>query len=298
MLAPSCKIEVCPKRSRLRLALILLTNWGRQAAQNEPRRGLVAGDDRQNTFPSDAQIQKVTGTGCRIVARAPTRIDLAGGTLDIWPLYLFHPGAVTVNCAITRYAPLRCGPATPGSHTHFTGFARYASPGKFRFAGGAGARAAVRIAAAGAPGAIFSGALGGAYWPKGDHYLGSPRRGGHWRIERHGGGDLRGAQPLHNTSKWRRLGIAASPRGLDSHQPRYRGHGYSRPYGHAGSLPAGVWRRERHPSGTRGASAARNCACDVAELDAGWCFAIRGSRGSPASITGKCSCGTSMATGG
>jgi len=35
---------------------------------------------------------------------APTRIDLAGGTLDIWPLYLFHPGAVTVNAAITRYA--------------------------------------------------------------------------------------------------------------------------------------------------------------------------------------------------
>lgn len=42
----------------------------------------------------------------RIEARAPTRIDLAGGTLDIWPLYLFHPGALTVNCAITRHA--RC----------------------------------------------------------------------------------------------------------------------------------------------------------------------------------------------
>ncbi len=40
----------------------------------------------------------------RIEAKAPTRIDLAGGTLDIWPLYLFHDGAVTVNCAITRYA--------------------------------------------------------------------------------------------------------------------------------------------------------------------------------------------------
>jgi D-glycero-alpha-D-manno-heptose-7-phosphate kinase len=40
----------------------------------------------------------------RITARAPTRIDLAGGTLDIWPLYLLHPGAVTVNVAITRYA--------------------------------------------------------------------------------------------------------------------------------------------------------------------------------------------------
>jgi len=32
-------------------------------------------------------------------------VDLAGGTpLDIWPLYLFHPGAVTINAAITRYA--------------------------------------------------------------------------------------------------------------------------------------------------------------------------------------------------
>jgi D-glycero-alpha-D-manno-heptose-7-phosphate kinase len=40
----------------------------------------------------------------RIEARAPTRIDLAGGTLDIWPLYLYHEGAVTVNCAISRYA--------------------------------------------------------------------------------------------------------------------------------------------------------------------------------------------------
>jgi len=29
---------------------------------------------------------------------------LAGGTLDIWPLYLFHEGSLTVNCAITRHA--------------------------------------------------------------------------------------------------------------------------------------------------------------------------------------------------
>lgn len=40
----------------------------------------------------------------RIASRAPTRIDLAGGTLDIWPLYLYHEGAVTINCAITRHA--------------------------------------------------------------------------------------------------------------------------------------------------------------------------------------------------
>src|SRR5260221_11792718 len=43
----------------------------------------------------------------RIESKAPTRGDLAGGTLDIWPLYLFHPGAVTVNAAITRYASCR-----------------------------------------------------------------------------------------------------------------------------------------------------------------------------------------------
>jgi D-glycero-alpha-D-manno-heptose-7-phosphate kinase len=30
-------------------------------------------------------------------------VDIAGGTLDIWPLYLYHPGAVTVNFAVSRY---------------------------------------------------------------------------------------------------------------------------------------------------------------------------------------------------
>jgi D-glycero-alpha-D-manno-heptose-7-phosphate kinase len=29
---------------------------------------------------------------------------MAGGTIDIWPLYLYHPGAVTVNFAADRYA--------------------------------------------------------------------------------------------------------------------------------------------------------------------------------------------------
>ena len=40
----------------------------------------------------------------RVEARAPARVDLAGGTVDIWPLYLFHPGALTVNIAIRCYA--------------------------------------------------------------------------------------------------------------------------------------------------------------------------------------------------
>ena len=39
----------------------------------------------------------------KITSKAPCRVDLAGGTLDIWPLYLYHPGAVTVNFAVTRY---------------------------------------------------------------------------------------------------------------------------------------------------------------------------------------------------
>jgi len=39
-----------------------------------------------------------------IRASAPTRIDLAGGTIDIWPLYLSHDGASTVNAAISLRA--------------------------------------------------------------------------------------------------------------------------------------------------------------------------------------------------
>jgi D-glycero-alpha-D-manno-heptose-7-phosphate kinase len=39
----------------------------------------------------------------RIISKAPCRVDLAGGTLDIWPLYLFHDKAVTVNFAVDRY---------------------------------------------------------------------------------------------------------------------------------------------------------------------------------------------------
>src|SRR5665213_2309903 len=38
------------------------------------------------------------------VSSAPTRIDLAGGTIDIWPLYLFHEGAATLNAAISLRA--------------------------------------------------------------------------------------------------------------------------------------------------------------------------------------------------
>ncbi|MDX1982444.1 MAG: hypothetical protein SFV51_19370 [Bryobacteraceae bacterium] len=48
-----------------------------------------------------------------ITAQGPCRVDLAGGTLDIWPLYLFHANAVTVNFAVDRYT--RCSITTHDS---------------------------------------------------------------------------------------------------------------------------------------------------------------------------------------
>jgi D-glycero-alpha-D-manno-heptose-7-phosphate kinase len=42
-----------------------------------------------------------------IEASAPARVDLAGGTLDLWPLHVLHPGSVTVNLAIDRRATCR-----------------------------------------------------------------------------------------------------------------------------------------------------------------------------------------------
>jgi D-glycero-alpha-D-manno-heptose-7-phosphate kinase len=45
--------------------------------------------------------------GSFIDASAPARVDLAGGTLDLWPLHVLHPGSVTVNLAIDRRATCR-----------------------------------------------------------------------------------------------------------------------------------------------------------------------------------------------
>src|SRR5271165_5145513 len=45
-----------------------------------------------------------------ILTTAPCRADLAGGTLDIWPLYLFHPGAVSVNVALNILTACRITP--------------------------------------------------------------------------------------------------------------------------------------------------------------------------------------------
>src|SRR5688500_16883502 len=49
-----------------------------------------------------------------IESSAPPRVDLAGGTIDIWPLYLFHPGATTVNFALSLCACCRIDPRDDG----------------------------------------------------------------------------------------------------------------------------------------------------------------------------------------
>ena len=79
-----------------------------------------------------------------IESKAPTRVDLAGSTLDIWPLYLFHPGAVTLNAAISRYAHCVIETHAPGDESiklvsldtkraeNFASFAKLARTKRFR----------------------------------------------------------------------------------------------------------------------------------------------------------------------
>jgi len=74
-----------------------------------------------------------------IVSEAPCRVDLAGGTLDIWPLYLNYPGAVTLNFAINRWT--RCAIETLDSaeiHLHSSDLdaeERFSSLGELEAAG-------------------------------------------------------------------------------------------------------------------------------------------------------------------
>lgn len=52
-----------------------------------------------------------------IVAKAPCRVDLAGGTIDLWPLYLFHAGALTLNFGVKVLTTCRIS-ALPGPQIH------------------------------------------------------------------------------------------------------------------------------------------------------------------------------------
>src|ERR1039457_5850242 len=48
--------------------------------------------------------------GPTITAQLLCRADLAGGTVDLWPLYLFHPGALTLNFALEILTTCRITP--------------------------------------------------------------------------------------------------------------------------------------------------------------------------------------------
>jgi D-glycero-alpha-D-manno-heptose-7-phosphate kinase len=61
-----------------------------------------------------------------ITASAPARVDLAGGTLDLWPLHVLHPGSVTVNVAIAMFASCRVRTGAPA-------FRVFARDGAFDF---------------------------------------------------------------------------------------------------------------------------------------------------------------------
>src|SRR4051795_945949 len=61
--------------------------------------------DPGGPVPLDTHGRGMSGTGrLTITAQAPCRADLAGSTLDLWPLYLFHPGAITLNFAVNIMA--------------------------------------------------------------------------------------------------------------------------------------------------------------------------------------------------
>ncbi len=52
----------------------------------------------------------------RVTVTAPCRVDFAGGTLDIWPLGLFHRGSVTVNMAISTRVRMQVDLSAPIGH--------------------------------------------------------------------------------------------------------------------------------------------------------------------------------------
>ena len=77
-----------------------------------------------------------------IVAQAPCRADLAGGTIDLWPIYLFHPGAMTLNFAVDILTTCRITPLKGKSlhlrsldtkrEEHFESFEEVRTRKKFR----------------------------------------------------------------------------------------------------------------------------------------------------------------------
>src|SRR5438309_2066890 len=141
-----------------------------------------------------------------IESKAPTRVDFAGGTLDIWPLYLFHPSAVTVNAAISLYASCVIETNDPDDsriklvsrdikrEESFASFAALVKAKRYRLP------LLAEITKFFHAGRLYT-----------YDRFGSSRRRGHWRLQRHGRGHLRCTRPLHRGRE--------EQGGLDPHQP-------------------------------------------------------------------------------
>jgi len=54
--------------------------------------------------------RKTSGSWGEVIATACCRVDLAGGTLDLWPLYLFHENSVTLNLGVKIMTSCRITP--------------------------------------------------------------------------------------------------------------------------------------------------------------------------------------------
>ena len=71
-------------------------NDGLNAPHSQKYPGLFS-PTKTALIPSMASFRKIT-------SRAPTRVDLAGGTVDIWPIYLFLRQPTTLNLGIDLFA--------------------------------------------------------------------------------------------------------------------------------------------------------------------------------------------------
>lgn len=93
-------------------------------------------------------LKKAPGTSLveppAVVARAACRVDLAGGTVDLWPLYLFHERPVVVNIAVEIMTKCRITPQKgkaielrsldTGKHDSFRSFDELAKAKKYKHA--------------------------------------------------------------------------------------------------------------------------------------------------------------------
>ena len=176
----------------------------------------------------------------RISSSAPTRIDLAGGTVDIWPLYLFHEHAQTLNAAISLRAHAEISPRTDGRIR----IESIDTAKTVEVAGYEDLRDERVAAPAQQAGVFFSRGQ-----PDSSNARRISRRGGHRRILGAERGRLWRTRPVVR----RRLGQRSAAR----HRHECRGPGHRRPDRSSG-LSAGVLRRDcRHRAAARWRQARR-----------------------------------------